>query len=997
MRESLLRWIGDADALRHMNQFGVREVPLVLGYQETRKDDLYIALVGELFDYIRNGRAQPSDWAQLGNAIAQFAVPDRVAELKMLGVAQSQAALFSAAAFYFGGFPASACLTMRSLGGSLLGDENRACFDLLARPHSVSSPIVHDLVNALLRGDLDTIERIQVAVLDLVGSSLQIGPNVWIPLRVLESLVKRFRETNLRAVLPKGQSSFWTPLVSSFVHRGTWDFFPSQIEAINRGLLDGTETFSLQMPTGAGKTALCETLLFSHLKRNIGAVAVLIVPYRSLASELRGTLVKRLNEMGISARCAYGGTVPSGDEVHAFDETRALIATPETLSGILSANAPFANRISLVICDEGHLLDAPSRGVGLELLLARMKLLGAGVQRFIFVSAIVPNIEEINLWLGGCDDSVVRSDYRPAIAEFSVLRPAGRTASSPLNLEMHPHEAVPLRYKIEGFLRRGDFQYSNVLTGRIKTYPFSSVKTRAIAAARKALPMGASVVFAANKRGGQGAIGLAGELINQLENPLSLPKPLSFADGNAIDIVYKYLEKEYGADWVGTRALRAGAVLHHGDIPQETREIVERMLRDGKVKFAVCTSTLAEGVNLPIRTLVLYSVQRVGKGGVRTDLLTRDIKNLVGRAGRAGSTIKGLVICANQDQWPLVAQVAQQAAGESVVGALRKLIMQVRSELVVSGQVLTNEVLEATPIVHSLIDGIDATIVDLAATEIGEDELVTLASSLADQTFAASQLREAPKQVLRDVFILRARRVVAMRTVGRLDWLRETGARVRMIELVESNLLPMRQTWDDVIDPLDPSFVNPILRWAWAQHEMKQAVREAYRIGEEGNLDSLREPFFSVVRLWLSGASFIQMAEGVGLPIDDVLGIHSHVITYAMQTIVEQAIALLEKILQSQDKTIAPAVFQFPEHLRFGVPRAAGCVLAAVGVHHRCAYVALGNTPELFDLQMDDRSLVVLAAQQLIEQDQEQWRTQLGTLVFENTVRDLSNVVDNQE
>jgi helicase len=82
---------------------------------------------------------------------------------------------------------------------------------------------------------------------------------------------------------------------------------------------------------------------------------------------------------------------------------------------------------------------------------------------------------------------------------------------------MHPHEAVPIRYRIERFLRREDFRWSNPATGGTNAHVFSSVKTRAIAAAGKALPMRAAVVFAANKRGNQGAMGLAEELLLQIE------------------------------------------------------------------------------------------------------------------------------------------------------------------------------------------------------------------------------------------------------------------------------------------------------------------------------------------------------------------------------------------------------------------------------------------------------------------------------------------------
>lgn len=987
MKDSLLRWIGDADALRHMERLGVREVPLVLSYQLPRKDDLFISLVGELFDRMREDYDQPNDWARLGNALGQYATADSE-ELKALGISRSESALFSAAAFYFGGFPASSCLTMRTLG-YIEGPIHVACYELLARlPVRSKFGYIEQLRLALLTGGLNYIAKMEEEVAGLTATALHDGPDRWIPLRLLQSLLGRFRRTNIRAILPEGGADYWKPLISSLLHQGTWDFFPSQIDAIQRGLLTKSETFSLQMPTGAGKTALCETLLFYHLSKNPEEAAVLLVPYRSLASELRTTLVRRLSKMGISSRCAYGGTVPTGDEVHAFDETRMLVATPESLSGILSANTTFAKRITLVICDEGHLLDAPTRGIGFELLLSRMKIRDTGTQRFVFVSAIVPNIEEINLWLGGTENTVVRSDYRPAIAEFSVLRQVSKGSSSALDLEMHPHEEDPIRYRIEKFLCREDFQWQNPATGRTNTYSFSSVKTRAIAAARKALPMGSAVVFSANKGGNQGAIGLAEELLGQMEQSLPLPNPLSYAKSYAINLVADYLMKEYGENWVGTRALRAGAVLHHGDIPQETREVLERLLREGEVALGICTNTLAEGVNLPIRTLVLYSVQRLLAKGARENLLTRDIKNLVGRAGRAGSTTKGLVICTNEDQWPLVAAVANQAAGEPVVGALRSLIDGVYRQLAVKNISLTNEILEASPIFHSLIDGIDSTLIDLAASEIGEDELLRMASELADQTFASRQTNDASKKLLRDVFELRAHRIVAVRSAGRLEWIRETGTRARMLDLVETGLLPMRSRWDDVLDPLDPSLVNPILEWAWTHRELQKTVREVYRLDPEDDFETLRDPFFAAVWRWLSGADFIQVAEAAGLSVDKMLGVHSRVLTFELQTIVEQAVALLEKLLQAYGQAIAPVVAQFPEHLRFGVKTAAGCILAAGGIRHRRAYVELGNVPIPQELVMD-RSKVFSFVNLTINSDLGGWQNKLGVLVFENTRHDL--------
>ena len=612
MRASLARWVGEADAVRLLDQLAVSQMPIELGPARTRVEDYYTSLVGELFARMRDDYEDHNHWARLGNALAQFAAADRVEENKRRGISANEALMLAACAFYLGGFPASAYLTMKGFNVQGAAELDLACHDLLARPRNSRSELVRTLVGSLRSPASQAIETAVAEAALRERNLLPLGAVDWIPARLLHLLLARFSQTNVRSVLPNGNSEFWNRLISSFLDRdpATWEFFPSQIDAIRRGLLDRPESFSLQMPTGAGKTALCETLLYWHLNTNPLDAAILLVPYRSLASELRSSLVRRLNAMGVSARCAYGGTVPSGDEVHGLDDLRALIATPEALSGLFSAVPDFLARVSLVICDEGHLLDSDSRGVGLELLLARLKARQPSSPRFVFISAIVPNIEEINAWLGGNDRSVVRSNYRPALAEFAVLNAAGTRGSRSISLKLHPHEVPPLSFTIEGFLTREDFQYMNRETGRLNTLNFGTVKAIAIAAARKALPMGAVAVFAANKRGDQGAIGLGEEILRQLREELRIPTPLSVANSERLAPVVEYVHSEFGAAWIGTRTLEKGVVLHHGDIPQETREVLEGLVRQESVRFVICTATLAEGVNLPIRTLVLYSIQR---------------------------------------------------------------------------------------------------------------------------------------------------------------------------------------------------------------------------------------------------------------------------------------------------------------------------------------------------------------------------------------------------
>lgn len=999
MRESLARWIAQADALHYLERLGTPQAQTEFAHVRTRADDHYISLVGELFERMREGYVDPTQWARLGNALALFA-EDSDDHLEAVGVSASEAALLAAAAFYIGGYPASAYLTVKEQPPepACMDEIQLACFDLLARPEDIRSQLVRDVLGALRRGQMDSVEQTAERAAEAADSALLEGPHTWIPSRVLQQLLLRFKDRNIRAVLPEGKSESWNPLVSSLLDRkpSTWEFFPSQIEAIRGGLLERREGFTLQMPTGAGKTALCEILLYWHLRHHPRGAAVLIVPYRSLASELRRTLVRRLNEMGISAGCAYGGTVPTGDEVHELDDTRMLVATPEALSGLMTANSNFFQRLTLVVCDEGHLLDGEDRGVSLELLLARMKSRGGGPPRFVFVSAIVPNIEEINVWLGGTAGSLVRSDYRPTLAEFAVLSACGSGASREIALTLHPHENETTRFEIDGFLRREDFCWTNPTTGRSNTYRFGSMKVWAIAAARKVLPTGAVAIFAANKRGDQGAVGLAEELVVQLARPLSLPEPIEFAHAEKLAEVAKHLENEYGADWVGTRALRRGVVLHHGDIPQETREVVEELLRCEAARLAICTNTLAEGVNLPIRTLVLYSVRRRRIAGPPESLLARDIMNLVGRAGRAGSTTKGLVICVNQRQWPLVERVARQLPGERVTGALLRLLDRLGGELARSRVQLTNPLLEGASWLHPLVDGVDAILVELAAEELGEEELIRLASQVADETFAARQAGPTSRDLLKEVFALRASRVADIRSSGRLSWIRDTGTHARMLDAVETGLLPRRTRWDDVTNPVDRTLVSAVLEWAWTQADLQSAVHQAYRLDELADSSAVRDAFFETVRLWLSGSRFCDIAERVHISTDDILGIHARVLSYVFQAIAEQGIAILGKLLESTGGSLSQAVARFPDHLRFGVPTIPSRVLAVGGVRHRRAAVELGTALVEDGVASDDQREVFWAAQRSMLKYRRDWISRLGTLVASNTLSDLSSVVGRQ-
>lgn len=986
MRESLAKWISDDEALWQQQRLRAQSPTLDFSPVSERLDDYYFALVGELFDQMREGTATPEDCAQLGNALSYFASPERVPAIERQGVSVSQVRLFSAMAFYIGGFPASAYLEIRDQDAAAYTEQERACVDLLAQSLAPTSEIAIQLIEALRQGNAPAIAELLQQAEAMAAGLVAEGPEAWLPAHLLSRLLRRFSATNIRAVLPDGYGSFWNPLVKSLLDRQPplREFFPSQMQAIGAGLTDSPAPYSMQMPTGAGKTALTEVLLYRHLNLNPTSKAVLVVPLRSLAAELKYSVAKRLTEMGLPTRSVYGGSVPSPDEVGEASTARALITTPEALSGLLGATPDLMSEISLVVVDEGHLLDAGSRGVHLELLISRFKARAGGPPRFVFLSAIVPNIEEINSWMGGTNETVVRSQYRPARGDFAVLRPFGSGVQRAVALEMHPHLPEPIKYRFPGFLTRGDFTFRNPNSGRTNTYSFGGVNTIAVACARKALSMGVVALFAAHKRGNQGAIGLAGELLKQIDSNLPLPLPATFANNDQLGVVAAYLEDEFGDNWIGCRALRAGAILHHGDLPQETREVLEHTVRRNFAKLVICTSTLAEGVNLPIRTLVLYSVERSDEKR-RVALLARDIKNLVGRAGRAGASTAGLIICANDKQWRYVETVANDSPVEPVRGALLLLMQRLHRFLASQQFRPTNEDLDGFPPLHSLIDGLDATLVDLAASEIGDDQLRQVALEVAEQTLAFRFADEAPRNLLREVVSMRAQKVVEIRASGRLAWIKETGARCRMLSAVEQGLLPARESWENIVSPTDPALVATMVDWAWSQGEMRDAVKRSYGVESDDEIDAQRAGFLLLLSEWLNGSSFQRIATVMGRDVDSVLGIYTHVASYTFQVLAENGIALLRRFIETGSGVLSEAVIAFPDHVRFGVPTVAGRHLAQQGLRHRKAYVGLGTSLETGGGPEN----VFARAQLAISVNPDAWRAFLGTLVYENTREDL--------
>lgn len=142
-----------------------------------------------------------------------------------------------------------------------------------------------------------------------------------------------------------------------------WELLPSQIAALVGGLLDpNAEAVSLQMPTSAGKTSVCELLIFDEVKGR-GRHVLFLVPFRALAAEIAVGMSGRLKAAEIEIIASYGGNLPTRSETTSLETADVLIVTPEKFSALMQVVPDLDKRFETVICDEGHLIDDDSRGL----------------------------------------------------------------------------------------------------------------------------------------------------------------------------------------------------------------------------------------------------------------------------------------------------------------------------------------------------------------------------------------------------------------------------------------------------------------------------------------------------------------------------------------------------------------------------------------------------------------------------------------------------------
>jgi len=371
--------------------------------------------------------------------------------------------------------------------------------------------------------------------------------------------------------------------------QGYAKLYPPQADSVKSGLLDG-QSLLVSAPTASGKTLIAMLAILGYLSKNTGKV-IYLSPLRALASE-------KFLEFKKLERLSIGNTIKAAISTGDFEnieknlgKSNILVLTNEKMDSIIRHGTQWIDEIGLVIADEIHLIGDESRGPALEMILTQLKLLEPRPQ-IVGLSATITNSDDLASWLG-C--KLVKNDWRPVPLSEGVCD-AGRVT-------MNDGKTFEVARSIRG--TPIDLAVQSVQDGG-QSLVFAETRARSRSLATKA----ADAVY-----------------------PMLKTEDIKKLAGTS----RKILSQNEHTELVKTLALlvKKGVAFHHAGLNQNCRTAIETEFRNGTIKLLSSTPTLAAGVNLPARRVVISNVNRYNaKVGANRPISILEYKQLCGRAGR---------------------------------------------------------------------------------------------------------------------------------------------------------------------------------------------------------------------------------------------------------------------------------------------------------------------------------------------------------------------------
>lgn len=428
---------------------------------------------------------------------------------------------------------------------------------------------------------------------------------------------------------------------------GILELLPSQRNAINQSFFDvAANAIVLQMPTSAGKTLLAEFNIAVTKSLLPQSKIVYVVPSRALVNQVYHDLRIDLSSINLSVEktSSVNEIDPAEDSFLKSDEIDVLVSTPEKLDLLIRRGHPSVDNVSLFIIDEAHTISNGMRGARLELLIAILRRERPNA-KYMLLSPFLPGDRtSIQEWLGG--GNTIEVDWKPSEKIVIGLNISSKNAK--MEMIRSPYSA---RYK-ENYIISNPIKETLASTGKERILEYASKHFVEDGKAMLILCQGRST---ANK---------TAEKIGSWIDHQSLPL------NDDMVIIQKYLEEEIGCPTLFSQLLNKRIAVHHAGLSDETKLLIEHLIRERQIQYVCATTTVAEGVNFPVSSVYFDSYYR-GTARPENIMTSNDFWNIAGRAGRTMVDDFGKIILPfNSSQNEAIAKGIVSKSAEELVSVL---------------------------------------------------------------------------------------------------------------------------------------------------------------------------------------------------------------------------------------------------------------------------------------------------------------------------------------
>ena len=368
---------------------------------------------------------------------------------------------------------------------------------------------------------------------------------------------------------------------------------PPQAEAVSRGLFKNRNII-VSTPTASGKSLIAYMALMNVFLN--GFKGIYTTPLKALATEKYEDLIDHFRGLGAKIGISTGDYDSPSEDLKRYD---VLVTTYERLDAIMRQRPSWLRDVGAIVVDEIHVLGDDERGPVIEMILSRAL---RNSWQIIGLSATIGNPEDIGGWLNA---ETIECDWRP----------------------------VPL---IQGYYdkKKSKIFFENGSQEDVAGDLISHSVSKAVRDDYQIL------VFKQSRRDVENtASKIASEMSLLLSRYSGKTKEL-------IDLLNENVSSRIERELLSKLFLR-GVSFHHAGLSPEARKIIEKGFREKILRIVVATPTLAAGVNLPARRVIIYT-HRYEKGYYEP-ISILEYKQMAGRAGRPQYDPYGEVVIADMD------------------------------------------------------------------------------------------------------------------------------------------------------------------------------------------------------------------------------------------------------------------------------------------------------------------------------------------------------------